>query len=210
MTIFWDWNGTLVDDVELTLAIENEMFCAKGYRHVGMEEYREHFTFPVADYYHWLGVTEEDFNAMNLTWLEVYAQRCGACRLHPRALEAVNALQRAGHRQVIISASEQGILRGQVAAYPELDGKFDQILGLENVFARSKVQRALDFLKEDHTDPQSAVFLGDTCHDAEVARAIGCRCALIEGGHQSRRVLETAGVPVASDAMEALHTLGIL
>ena len=35
-------------------------------------------------------------------------------------------------------------------------------------------------------------FIGDTTHDAETAAAIGCRCFLVEGGHQERSVLETA------------------
>lgn len=209
MTILWDWNGTLINDRVLTLDIENELFVRRGYPLVTMETYLDHFTFPVVNYYKWLGVSEEDFAEMNDLWLNAYRSRCGQCGLHPAALEAARRLHANGHRQVIISASEQELLRRQVAGYPELDGVFDQVLGLRDSLARSKVQRALEFLEEDGVDPAEAVFLGDTCHDAETAHAIGCRCVLICGGHQSQKVLETAGVPVAEDAMAAIRLLGL-
>ena len=52
-----------------------------------------------------------------------------------------------------------------------------------------------------------AVMLGDTLHDAEVAKALGCRCVLIARGHQSRETLLTAGVPVTATLTEACELL---
>ena len=54
-----------------------------------------------------------------------------------------------------------------------------------------------------------AVFLGDTAHDAEVARAIGCRCYLIAGGHQEEAVLAKAQVPVLRSLRELYPILGV-
>jgi len=77
--------------------------------------------------------------------------------------------------QAIISASQVDQLRAQVVKFPELDDMFDDILGLGDVYAVSKVQLAKDYLSRKGYDPADTVFLGDTSHDAEVARAIGCR-----------------------------------
>ena len=44
--------------------------------------------------------------------------------------------------------------------------------------------------------------IGDTLHDAEVARAMGTRCMLVARGHHSRETLLTAGVPVAATLMD--------
>ena len=52
-------------------------------------------------------------------------------------------------------------------------------------------------------------FLGDTAHDAEVARAIGCRCYLISGGHQEDAVLAQARVPVLRSLRELYPILGV-
>ena len=45
--------------------------------------------------------------------------------------------------------------------------------------------------------------IGDTLHDADVARAMGCRCILVCGGHQLPETLKTAGVPVADTLRDA-------
>ena len=47
-TILWDWNGTLIDDVEVALAAMNEMLARRGLPLLqGREPYRDIFTFPV-------------------------------------------------------------------------------------------------------------------------------------------------------------------
>lgn len=100
-------------------------------------------------------------------------------------------------------------LRAQVVKFPELDGMFDDILGLGDVYAVSKVQLAKDYLSRKGYDPADTVFLGDTSHDAEVARAIGCRCLLISGGHQCDAVLrQVPGVEVLPSLRAAADVLG--
>lgn len=71
---------------------------------------------------------------------------------------------------VILSASKETLLLEQLAQYPELDGCFDRVMGLTDIYAVSKVQRGVDFLREAGIPGDEAVFLGDTLHDAEVAR----------------------------------------
>ena len=49
-TILWDWNGTLLDDVEVALAAMNEMLARRGLSLLhGREPYRVIFTFPVRE-----------------------------------------------------------------------------------------------------------------------------------------------------------------
>ena len=50
--------------------------------------------------------------------------------------------------------------------------------------------------------------IGDTLHDAEVARAMGTGCVLVARGHQSRETLLTAGVPVMDTLLEAAAWAG--
>ena len=46
---------------------------------------------------------------------------------------------------VILSASKETLLLEQLAQYPELDGCFDRVMGLTDIYAVSKVQRGVDF-----------------------------------------------------------------
>ena len=84
-----------------------------------------------------------------------------------------------------------------------------EVLGLHDVYAVSKVQLAKDYLAQSGVDSADAVFLGDTNHDAEVARAIGCRCCLISGGHQNDEVLSHSGAPVLKSLTELYPLLGL-
>lgn len=180
MTILWDWNGTLLSDVPLVVKINNEVFARHGYRLTSEEEYRRIFRFPVKDYYTDIGVTDEDFPLVAKEWNEGYVANFHLAQLHQTAAEAVHRFHDAGFHQAIISASQVDQLRAQVVKFPELNGMFDDILGL-----------------------------GDTSHDAEVARAIGCRCLLISGGHQCDAVLrQVPGVEVLPSLRAAADVLG--
>ena len=192
MMILWDWNGTLVADVPHVVAMNNRVLEQFGYRHTSEEEYRAKFRHPVHEYYYDLGVTAEDFPKIAKVWNKAYVDGFDCVPLAPGAAEAVRRFHEAGHTQVILSASQVDQLRTQVEHFPELRGMFDEVLGLKDQLAVSKVHLATDFLARTGVDPRECAFIGDTTHDAETAAAIGCRCFLVEGGHQERRVLETA------------------
>lgn len=208
MTVLWDWNGTLVADVPHVVRVNNQVLSAHGYRSTTAEEYRTLFRFPVKEYYLDLGVTEEDFPAIAREWNELYVAGFAEVPLAPHVTVAVRRFRAAGFRQVILSASQVDQLRAQVSRFPELDGVFDEILGIGDVYASSKVQLAKDYLERSGIDPADTVFIGDTNHDAEVARAIGVRCLLISGGHQRDEVLRRTGATVLGQLTDAFGLLG--
>ena len=209
MTVLWDWNGTLIADVPYVVKLNNEVFRAHGYRRTTAEEYRSFFRFPVKDYYLEYGVSEEDFPVIAREWNEIYVSGFSEVPLAPHVTEAVGRFQAAGFRQVILSASQVDQLRAQVARFPELNGVFDEILGIGDVYASSKVQLAKDYLSRSGIDPRDTVFIGDTGHDAEVARAIGVRCLLVSGGHQSDEVLMKTGETILKSLTDVYGILGV-
>jgi len=80
-----------------------------------------------------------------------------------------------------------------------LDGCFSALLGLGDIYAHSKVELGLDFLRRRGCDPQRALMVGDTVHDWEVAQAMGVRCVLCAAGHQPAEKLRATGAPVIPD-----------
>lgn len=208
MTVFWDWNGTMVADVPHVVETNNRVLGAHGYPTTTEESYRRLFRFPVKEYYMDVGVTEEDFPQIAKEWNAGYVAGFDRVPLAPGVGEAVRRFREAGFRQVILSASQVDQLRAQVVRFPELDGAFDAVLGIADVFAVSKVRIALDYMAQTGLDPRDAVFLGDTNHDAEVARAIGCRCLLISGGHQADDILAATGETVVPNVLAAVELLG--
>ena len=86
-----------------------------------------------------------------------------------------------------------------------MPGRFESVLGSENNLGKSKVAVAVDWLKTHGADPKRTLFVGDTTHDFETAAAIGCDCALVARGHNSRARLEATGCPVFGDLRGVLR-----
>ena len=203
-TVIWDWNGTLLDDVQGVVEMNNQLFPRWGLPPFESEAaYRRVFGFPIREYYRRVGVTDAIYEEVAQAWAQTYMERCHTFPLRQDAVQAVERFRKAGLTQVILSASKKSNLWHQVDLYPALQGQFDAILGLDNIHAGSKVGLALDYLAQSGLDPAQAVLIGDTTHDAEVARAIGCRCLLVREGHQLPEILAMAGCEVVDSLTQA-------
>ena len=80
---------------------------------------------------------------------------------------------------MILSASPVTTLTRQVEERG-VTPYFDRLLGLGDIYAKSKVEVGLAYLQEAGFDPAKAVMIGDSVHDFEVAQALGVGCAAIE------------------------------
>ena len=135
-------------------------------------------------------------------YMEDYVPASAACPLADGAMDALEAFKAAGVRQVILSASNLDTLRRQTDERG-VTGYFDRLLGLGDIYAKSKVEVGLAYLKENGFDPARAVMIGDSVHDYEVAQALGVRCVLQSGGHQPPEKLRETGAPVVKGLREA-------
>ncbi len=204
MVIVWDWNGTLLDDVEVSIEAMNRVLERYGLARLNRERYREIFCFPVRDYYERAGFDfrKVDFEKPAMEFIGEYYSLVEAAGLARGAAEALEEISARGVRQIILSASERKSLVGQVRRFG-IEGRFTDILGFERHFAESKTELALSWIYENKLDKDEVVFIGDTLHDLEVAAAAGCACVPVSCGHQSEAVLGNAAQNVARDISEA-------
>lgn len=202
--VIWDWNGTLLDDVDISIEAMNRVLERYGLEKLGRERYREIFRFPVRDYYELAGFdfSKVDFEKPAMEFIEEYYSLVGAAELSRGALEAVDRFSARGIRQIILSASERESLVKQVRRLG-IEGRFSDILGIDNHFAASKTELALKWISDNNINKDEVVFIGDTLHDLEVAAAAGCACVLVSCGHQIKAVLGNAAHNVARDISEA-------
>lgn len=206
--VLWDWNGTLLDDLAYAIGVRNRTFPAFGLPRIGsVAEYRRQFTFPVRRYYERAGVTDETFVAVAHAWMAEYVRGFDAVPLHGDAVETLARFAAAGVRQAVLSATRRDMLESQIARFP-IRAYFTDVLGLSDIYARSKEAVGLDYLARCGVPAASTLMIGDTLHDAEVARAMGTGCVLVARGHQSRETLLTAGVPVMDTLLEAAAWAG--
>ena len=207
--ILWDWNGTLLDDVELCVDALNRLLARFGYpQRYDHDQYRAIFGFPVQEYYARAGFdfTRDSFDALAVSFMEDYIPASEACPLMVGARDALEAFARAGLRQVILSASPITTLEHQVEARG-VAPYFDRLLGLGDIYAKSKVDLGLRYLREEGFAPSRAVMIGDSTHDFEVARALGVHCVLQSSGHQPPEVLRQPGTTVVPGLTEAVEII---
>ncbi|MDE7192896.1 MAG: HAD hydrolase-like protein, partial [Oscillospiraceae bacterium] len=116
MVIVWDWNGTLLDDVEVSIEAMNRVLERYGLARLNRERYREIFCFPVRDYYERAGFDfrKVDFEKPAMEFIGEYYSLVEAAGLARGAAEALEEISARGVRQIILSASERKSLAGQV------------------------------------------------------------------------------------------------
>ncbi len=200
--VLWDWNGTLLDDLAYGMSVRNRTFPAFDLPQVrSVEEYHAQFTFPIRTYYARAGVTDENFVEVAHAWMAEYVRGFSTVPLHADAREVLERFAQAGLTQVVLSATKRDMLMEQIAQFG-IENTFADILGLGNIYAGSKEDIGRQYLQNCGIAPEQTVMIGDTLHDADVAKAMGAKCILVARGHQSRQTLLTAGVPVV-DTLKA-------
>lgn len=196
--IMWDWNGTLLDDLKANFDTINKLLSDRNLPQMkSLEEYRSLFCFPVIGFYEKTGfdLENEKFENIAKDYVREYYSRFFECELFNESEAILRYILTSGREQLIVSATEQESLLKQVEEF-EIDHLFTEILGMSDIYARSKVQLAERWLKENGVDPSEVLFIGDTTHDAEVAQSIGCSCVLIPSGHNSEERLHLTGCTV--------------
>lgn len=186
--IIWDWNGTLYDDLQFCLETINSLLRRHGLPVLpDLDAYKRVFRFPIKDYYRDLGFRfdETPYEELAKEYMDVIHAPSAqdGCRLQKDALYTLTRLRDLGLRQIILSASEQTKLEGQIRRLGVYDF-FCRILGASDIYGHSKADLARSLAAEQLAPPQEMLFIGDSLHDAEAAGILGCKCLLFSGGHQ--------------------------
>src|SRR6056297_3015599 len=183
--VIWDWNGTLLNDIEACINSMNVMLQRRNMKLLDEATYKRIFTFPVQEYYKSIGFDflHESFEQLSVEYIDLYKQHSKNAPLQQGVIHALEQFKNEGFQQVILSASEQKALEKQVNQH-QLHIYFDELIGLNNIYAKSKRDNAIRYLHETSIPPEYSLLIGDTYHDYEVARALGCDCVLVNNGHQ--------------------------
>lgn len=190
--VIWDWNGTLFNDIQISIDTMNKMLEVKEYpQRLDADTYKSIFSFPVIDYYAKVGLDFEkhSFDELAQLFIDMYSEVQDSAVLFDGARDILKYFNSLGLKQSVISVCEKDRLCHQISLF-DIDNYFDDVIGTDDNYAVSKADIAEKWIVSNALNPVDAVFIGDTVHDCEVAEAVGCDCILVADGHQSRAVLE--------------------
>ena len=95
-TVIWDWNGTLLDDLEVSFSAINRVLTSNGYPPIrDLTAYREVFCFPVIEYYRRVGFdfARTPFEMLAQQFMDCYHPAAARCALAPDALDTLRAVR---------------------------------------------------------------------------------------------------------------------
>ena len=201
--IVFDFNGTIIDDVQLCLDLLNEMLEVENLPLVSYSKYKDIFTFPIIEYYKRAGFTfkNRSFKEMSEWFVKKYQPESFKCNLFKGIRETIVSLKEEGYKIILLSASQIDNLKEQTDRF-NITSLFDIILGIDNIEAKSKLEIARNYFISNNINTRECLFIGDSTHDYEVGSTLGGDVILVTYGHQSKEVLSTCNVPLIDEIIE--------
>jgi len=207
--IIWDWNGTLLNDLDVCVVSINRMLEKRAIAQLNNQKYLDIFTFPVKDYYVQAGFdfSEVPFETVAVEFMDHYLKLVRTAGLHSGVSNSLSYFKDSGRQQIIVSAMEQTELIKLVHEHKIVD-YFGGIFGIADHLANGKIGIANKAMSNSGFKKEVTCLIGDTLHDAEVAAELGIYCLLVADGHQSEARLKTSGYPVIGSLKEIGKVFG--
>lgn len=208
--IVWDWNGTLLNDLDFSIDVMNGLLARRGLPLLDRTRYHALFDFPVRDYYYRLGFdrARDSFEQLSVEFIGGYDARRWECQLHPGTRTALASARAAGISQSILSAYRQETLH-EIVAHFGLTDYFLRLTGLDNIYAHSKAALGRAWIAELGLPPRDVLMVGDTLHDLDVAAEMGVDCILVAAGHHPESRLRGRTDRVVANLETLLTEVGI-
>ena len=185
-TIIWDWNGTLLNDVDICIDTMNVLLDTRNLKNINQEKYMEVFTFPVKDYYEKIGFDfeKEPFETPAKEFIDIYLEKIKEAKLFIGADKILRYFDALGFKQFVLSAMEQNDLEESVNKF-NISEYFIDVIGIDDIFANGKQESASKLVEEYKLKIEKTCIIGDTEHDFEVATNLNLKSIIVTNGHQS-------------------------
>ncbi len=206
--VVWDWNGTLFDDLHVVVEAVNRGIAPWGVAPITLEDYRDHYTRPVRDFYSRIfgrTVSEAEWTDLDRRFHAGYTELLDRAVLNGDALAALERVASAGVPQSLLSMFPHEELL-PIVERMGIAGYFDRIDGLRGPTGGMKAAYLEAHLLEliGDLDPAEVLVVGDTPDDAMAAAHVGAGCVLFDNGSHHREELEATGAPVVTSLREAV------
>lgn len=205
--IIWDWNGTLLNDLDICIGCMNQLLKKRNLPLLTIEKYRKIFTFPVQSYYQSAGFNfeNEPFEVPAMEFIDLYHQALSQAKLFSDVMQVLEFISSKGISQSVLSAMEHESLVKSL-----IDRKifpfFEEVSGINNHYAHSKLEIGRQLIDKINLPHNQLLMIGDSLHDLEVSDQLGIDCLLVSRGHQSKERL-MAKTPNVFDELNDVITL---
>jgi phosphoglycolate phosphatase len=196
--VLFDWNGTLLNDVEHGYEVLMKLCLDYQVPQFSFAQYLEWVDFPISLLYKRAGfkLNDQEFSDLSDKFMEYY-HTTPLPQTFIEVPQILNDLLSNGYKLGIISAYKEERLIKILNDFG-LNKYFEIVAGLGNDLAQSKTERFKEVIEQNNI--LDFVYLGDTLHDREVVveyqntpgHQAKSECILISNGHQSAQRLQNS------------------
>lgn len=201
-TIIWDFNGTLVDDVNAALGAVNDMLVRRNQPIITLDDYSRNVDIPIWKFYENVfvsgSITPEEAISEFDTGYEKYLEPYPVMENAVAVLDYFNSLEKT---QLIVSASHIDKVTARLKDL-KLYSYFTDVLAMSDYNCGDKTFLAQQYLSVNNISPEDVVVIGDCVADWQMAQALHCDCILNTKGHQCRRELSVTDAVIIDSLTE--------
>lgn len=207
--VIWDWNGTLLDDADITIRSSVEWLASIGKTSVTRDDVRAHSSRDLRQFFSRFlerPICEEELVSAKKHYGNLYEPARFDQPLAKDAKPALEKVLKTGRTQSILSMAPHGELT-ELVAYHGIADWFRAVDGARDHSIVSKYESLLEHLKGLDQSPETVALIGDSLDDFEVSTAAGVEPILVATGMYSAERLSATGAPVAHSIEEAIMYL---
>ncbi|MEX2027913.1 MAG: HAD hydrolase-like protein [Candidatus Curtissbacteria bacterium] len=198
--VAFDWNGTLLADMQAVFKANNEVLKAFGSKPTTMKIVRARFTVPIIDYFETFGIdrktliknTERDRTIFH----SVYEAGAAKTRTRSNARQILRYLKEKNIDSIIFSNHVHDRIVHHIQRL-KIENYFSAVLansdGIAAYKGRNKEEKLAKYVKNNKLKFSEVLVVGDTTEEIEIAANLGCISIAITDGNVSTARLKKAG-----------------
>ena len=202
--ILFDFDGTLVESMDLSLHLLNGLSEKYHYSRVSPEDVHRLKAMPLPERFRQVGVPAHRIPAISLDFLTLYRKELPSLRPVDGARALLEALKKEGLGLSVLSSNSVE----NITAFLRANGMelFDHIFSSNNLFGKDRSIRK--FLSRFGVEKGGLLYVGDELRDIEACRLAGVRIVAVSWGFDPAPLIES-GKPdfIAATPGEVLETV---
>ena len=212
---FWDWNGTLWDDVQQWFIAAKAAYThANIANDLTLETLRDAFDVPVREVIHTLGaprnLPQENHDRILKTFVDTLAENEFLAKRREGGAEVLEAFEEAGIQNHLVSNHPRELLQKELDR-AGLTSYFGAVCGNDHhnqvYTSGTKEERLKRHLNDADIDASQAVIIADTLEEIRIAQTLGMVSVAITGGYSSAERLKAIKPTYIVDSLYKLPDL---
>lgn len=199
--IVFDWDGTIIDSVDFAIESIQKAASDLGYPGATKSQIAEYFGLPLATIHKAL-FSKPSLEDFTKKFFSYYTEELLATHFFPGAIETLNFLKQSGFELAIATNKPKAKLFFALEK-ANIKSLFTAIRTPEDGYAKPDPRMLIELLKEIDADPSTALMVGDTTFDMEIARGANVDAvAACYGHHPKEKLAEYNPVVFINDIRE--------